>query len=593
MEAESIKFGGEVVESEMWRIINMIWGGKGWPEDWKTGLIVPIIKKGEGNKVGEYRGVTLMPAGYKVYAEVVRKRLEDKVEALGCIPDNQTGFRKGMGTLDNIYVLNYLVSRNLGRKGGKLMATFVDIKAVFPSVNRGLLWEVLKERGVEQGLVERIKEFYEDTRERVKIGKKLGKVFWLGRGLRQGCPLSPLLFNVLMSDLEEKMYKRGKGGVILGSKRIFSLAYADDVVLMAEEVNGMKLLLNEFEKYVREKDLSVNVDKTKVLRFRKRKRKEYEVWKMNGKIVEEVDEFCYLGYWFSYNGRADMNVRMRVERAGRVMGQVWGIGKRKFKDDWKRRIWLFDVLVWSVMSYGVEIWGWNEIGKMERMHERFLRWTMGVSWNCPGYMLREELGREKLVCRQRKRVMGMEEKLKQGRGSCLARKCYKVIKDEEEVKRKGGSKWERDRRVALEEGIKWGGGQEFIKGWKRKDSEERWERIEGSRYNKWYRMVRGEEMPKYLEKIRKEERWSRVCKFRMGEGVNECKYWMDEGEKKCRICEFEREDWAHVLERCVGGGMDEKSVGERVSWILNESGQGERWMFGLEEARKERMIGVM
>lgn len=59
-----------------------------------------------------------MPIGYKVYAEILRKRLKKSVERKGGIPQNQAGFRKGMGTLDHIYTLNYLVSRNLGREGG-------------------------------------------------------------------------------------------------------------------------------------------------------------------------------------------------------------------------------------------------------------------------------------------------------------------------------------------------------------------------------------------------------------------------------------------------------------------------------------------
>lgn len=57
--------------------------------------------------------------------------------------------------------------------------------------------------------------------------------------------------------------------------------------------------------------------------------------------------------------------------------------------------WMFDMLVWSVLSYGVEIWGWKKVSSMESMHETFLRWTMGVSKSCPGYMLREEIGRDR------------------------------------------------------------------------------------------------------------------------------------------------------------------------------------------------------
>ena len=110
-------------------------------EDDMTGLVVPLIKQGEDVKVEEYRGITLMPVGDKIYAEVLRGKLEKQLEEKGSIPHNQTGFRKGMGTIDNICTLNYQVNRNLGRKKGKLIALFVDFKAAFDSVNRTVFLE--------------------------------------------------------------------------------------------------------------------------------------------------------------------------------------------------------------------------------------------------------------------------------------------------------------------------------------------------------------------------------------------------------------------------------------------------------------------
>lgn len=587
IEGEALKFGGEKVRKEMWEIVRRVWRGEGWPEDWKTGLIVPLVKKGVGKSVEEYRGITLMPIGYKVYAEVLRGRLEKEVEKTGGIPHNQTGFRTGMGTMDNIYTLNYIVNKNLGKKGGKLIALFVDFKAAFPSVNRGLLWRVLERRGIEEGVIERVKELYTDVRSRVKVGGKVGKEFWLGRGLMQGCPLSPLLFTLLIADLEEKMKKRGKGGVVLGKGRVYSLAYADDVVLMADDEAGMRLMMGEFEKYAREKDLWVNVEKTKIVRFRKRRGKRRYERSLNKREVEEVNEFCYLGFWFDCNGTHDLNVKRRVERASRVMGQVWGIGVRRFRDDWKRRVWLFDVLIWSIASYGVEVWGWKEEKKVESMHERFLRWVMGVSMYCPGYMLREELEREKMVVRQRKRAWRFEEKLRQGGGSEWARMCLGKIEEREVRGAKEMMKWEKMRRKARKDMGKNGIGEgEMELKLKKKDKEERWEKIVMSKYNRWYKMVKKEGIPRYLTRRWKECKWKRVLRFRMGEGMSECRYWLNEEEKMCRVCGGELEDWEHVIDRCERKEEELIGMDERVRWILDDCGQGEEWMRGLEEKRK-------
>lgn len=56
-----------------------------------------------------------------------------------------------------------------------------------------------------------------------------------------------------------------------------------------------------------------------------------------------------------------------------VIKQIWGIGKRRFAKDWERRVWLFDKLVWPVVSYEVKIWGWKEREKVKALEKRFLR----------------------------------------------------------------------------------------------------------------------------------------------------------------------------------------------------------------------------
>lgn len=69
-----------------------------------------------------------MPTLYKIYATVLAGRLKRELEEKEIMPHNQTGFRKGMGVIDSIYVLNYLVNRQIERKGGNLVALFIDLK---------------------------------------------------------------------------------------------------------------------------------------------------------------------------------------------------------------------------------------------------------------------------------------------------------------------------------------------------------------------------------------------------------------------------------------------------------------------------------
>ncbi|XP_076661049.1 uncharacterized protein LOC143364789, partial [Halictus rubicundus] len=165
----------------------------------------------------------------------------------------------------------------------------------------------------------------------------------------------------MLADMDEVLEKGGWGGVKLGERKIFTLAYADDVAMMAEDEEGMRGMMRGLERYLEERKLQLNVEKSKMMRCRRGGGRWKKItWRWKGKVLEEVAEFKYLGYVVMRDGGQRKHVEDRIRKGAAIMGQVWGMGKRRFGNDWGRRIWLFDRLVWSVISYGVEIWGWKE-----------------------------------------------------------------------------------------------------------------------------------------------------------------------------------------------------------------------------------------
>jgi hypothetical protein len=85
---------------------NGVWRGEGFSVDWREGVICPIFKKGEKNRAENYRGITLPNTGYKLYASVLSERMKREIEEKGVLPDSQAGFRKGRGTVHNVYILD-------------------------------------------------------------------------------------------------------------------------------------------------------------------------------------------------------------------------------------------------------------------------------------------------------------------------------------------------------------------------------------------------------------------------------------------------------------------------------------------------------
>ncbi|XP_076659971.1 uncharacterized protein LOC143363245 [Halictus rubicundus] len=393
------------------------------------------------------------------YAAILAERLREEVERKGLLPASQTGFRKGVGLVR--------------RKERKMVIFFVDLKAAFDSVDREVLVKALRERGVREGLVVRCEEMLRETRSKVRVGGEEGATFWTIRGLRQGCPLSSLLFTLLLADMDEVLEKGRWGGVKLGERKVFTLAYADDVAMVAEDEEGMRGMMRGLERYLEERKLQLNAEKSKMMRCRRGGGRWKKItWRWKGKVLEEVSEFMYVGYVIMRVGGQRKHVEDRIRKGAAVMGQVWGIGKRRFGNDWGRRIWLFNMWVWSVISYGVEIWGWREWEVLERLQERFLRWVLGVERCTPGYMVR-------------------------GRG----RRGGEVDGWEKERRRfweeRGWSAEEAE--VMMEEKIEVVSG-EIVKRERRRQQEERWEKIRRAIYNEWYGRFKGEGIPGYMRK---------------------------------------------------------------------------------------------
>ena len=93
------------------------------------------------------------------------------------------------------------------------------------------------------------------------------------RGVRQGCPLSPTLFNIYVTELEEELRKGQAGGIVVGERKVWSLTHADDIVLMADREEVLKEMLKRFKKLLKEAGLELSTEKTKIVVFEKRRNK--------------------------------------------------------------------------------------------------------------------------------------------------------------------------------------------------------------------------------------------------------------------------------------------------------------------------------
>lgn len=178
--------------------------------------------------------------------------------------------------------------------------------------------------------------------------------------------MSPLLFCLYIADIEKEFQNRNIGGTEINGTRVWSLAYADDIALLAENRVTLLDMLGTLRKYLRDKGLVLSVSKTKVIVFNRKRKKKKEKWLWGKDVIEEVEKFKYLGFYFNKEGNYKEHIKELRNKGIVAARKTWGLGEISCKEDFQRRMVLFNYLVKSVMGYGAEIWGWEARQELEK-----------------------------------------------------------------------------------------------------------------------------------------------------------------------------------------------------------------------------------
>ena len=150
-----------------------------------------------------------------------------------------------------------------------MFCAFVDFKKAFEFVNRYIIWYKLIKPGVRGKMFNVIRSMYESVKSRVKYNNELSNDFDSYLGVRQGECLSPFLFSMYLNDIEDEFYLHRPEGIYVGSCKLFLLLFADDITIFAETAEGLQIGLVILESYCNRWKLTVNIEKTKIMVFRK------------------------------------------------------------------------------------------------------------------------------------------------------------------------------------------------------------------------------------------------------------------------------------------------------------------------------------
>lgn len=252
-----------------------------------------------------------------------------------------------------------------------------------------------------------------------------------------------------------------------------------------------------------------------------------------------------------------------------------------FKNNYKRRILLFNYLVKSILLYGSEIWGWQEHPKVEAVQLRYLKWTLEADIVTPGYVVTRETNADKIRIDSGKRASKYEIKIRKKTENIILKECMKEI-DGKKIE----TRWAEHRKLYYErnglrerEAVrKIRNGENLVKELVTRDKETQQQiesnKIDTSRYTKNYKKITPrEEIAAYLAE--EECKYSTVlARFRMGNEEKGNQFWKREEERICKICQLEQENIEHWKTSCKTEIRNENTVEK----LLDEHGENIGWL---------------
>lgn len=238
------------------------------PRTWSKVTLCMLHKKGPATDPLNYRDIALVNSITKLFTQIIHDRLESWATAVNLVPEEQAGFRKGRGVMDNLFTLQSAIHLRLRQTGGKAYALFVDFRRAFDLVPQQKLWKKMLRFGISSKTIRILRNLYDAATLQIKTKAGLSVAADVSAGVLQGEVLSPLLFVIYISDMISYFRARAARGIELNNRRdLPMLLYADDLVILAHSPVDLKRKLRILDSYCTENGLTVNTKKTQIVVF--------------------------------------------------------------------------------------------------------------------------------------------------------------------------------------------------------------------------------------------------------------------------------------------------------------------------------------
>ena len=264
------------------------------------------------------------------------------------LPDVEGGFRKGRGTRDQIANIHWIIEK--AREFQKnIYFCFIDYAKAFDCVDHNKLCKILKEMGILDHLTCLPRNLYAGQEATVRTGHGTTYWFQIGKGVHQGCILSPYLFNLYAEYImRNARLDEAQAGIKTAGKNI--LRYADNTTLMAESEGELKSFLMKMKEESEKAGLKLNIQKTKIMASGP-----ITPWQIDGETMETVTDSILQGSKITTDGYYSHEVKRHLFLGRKAMTNLNSILKNR-DITLPTKVHLVKAMVFPVVMYGCESW---------------------------------------------------------------------------------------------------------------------------------------------------------------------------------------------------------------------------------------------
>ena len=275
------------------------------PTAFKEARTILLPKSGDATDPNNWRPITICSLIGRLYAKLLAGRLSKCAN----LSERQKAFVPVDGCGENTALLSSVIA-HAHKVKTQVHIAFLDLAKAFDTVPHTSILRALRRKALPEHFIAIVENLYSDANTSISVGDKSTPSIPMTSGVKQGCPLSPVLFNLVLDELIQNIGTID--GLSVGHSKLAILAFADDLVLISGTKDGLASNLRTCEEFFNARSMKLNARKSMTLSLvRAHKRKtmltdETPHWKVYGEFlpaVKHTEEVKYLGVRYTAGGR--------------------------------------------------------------------------------------------------------------------------------------------------------------------------------------------------------------------------------------------------------------------------------------------------